>query len=107
MTMRVGIPVRHRIHDQNHVVAQIVGTARGRFHAGTRRNTRQEDLTHSPSSQFIIQRCGEKCAHSLFANSEIAGMLPQLRNKLSPIRRKSKLGPHRIDAAWRPPRHVD
>ena len=47
MTVLVRIPVRHRIHDKSHVVAQIVGAARRRFHAATRRDARQDDLGYA------------------------------------------------------------
>jgi hypothetical protein len=40
--VHVGIPVCHRIHDQRHVVAQVVGAASRRFHADTRRDARQD-----------------------------------------------------------------
>ncbi len=35
MTMCVGIPIRHRIHDQHHVVAQVVSAACRRLHPDT------------------------------------------------------------------------
>ena len=45
--MRIGIPVRHSIHDQHDMVTVIVGAARGRFDAGTGCDTGQEDLGYA------------------------------------------------------------
>ena len=65
MTVRVGVPVRHRIHDQHHVVAEIVGAARRRFHADARRDACQDDLGYAALAQILVQRRAEERAPAL------------------------------------------
>jgi len=60
MTVRVGIPVRHRIYDKRHVIAQIVGAARRRFHTGTGRDARQDNLGYAALAQVIVQSCAKE-----------------------------------------------
>ena len=55
IAVRVGVAVRHGIHDQCHVVAEIVGAARGGFHPGTGRHTRQDDLRDAAPAQIVVQ----------------------------------------------------
>ena len=103
----VGIAVRHRIHDERHVITQIVSAARRRFHAGTRRNACQDDLRYATLAQDIIQASAQERAPSLLRDRVIAGLLLQFGNKLGPIGRKRKLGHSSIGAARSHARHVD
>ena len=53
MTMRVGIHIGHRIHDQPDIVAVIIGCARRRFHADSCRDSGQEDLGYGAPTQDV------------------------------------------------------
>jgi hypothetical protein len=48
----IRIAVRHRIHEQDDIVAVIVGAARRCFHAGARSDARQQDLDYAALTQW-------------------------------------------------------
>jgi hypothetical protein len=100
MTVRVGVPVRHRIQEKNNVISEIVGATCCRFHTETRRNTGQEYLSHAALSQRFIQGRADECSRSLLCHNVVAGLLFELRNKLAPIGRKRKFRSSGIGAAW-------
>jgi len=73
MTVRVGITVGHCVDGQHHVVAQIVGAARRRFHTDARRDARQDDLGRAALAQVIVQGGAKERAPSLFGDDVIVG----------------------------------
>ena len=85
MTVCMGVPVRHRIHDKRHVVAEIVGAARRRFHSATRRDARQNDLGCT-----ALTICAWQGTEPVLGHDVVVRMLLQFRNKLGPIGGKRK-----------------
>ncbi len=107
VAVRVGATVRHRVCDQRHVVAVVVGAARGRFDAAAGRDAGDDDLSHAAAMQVVVQGRADEGAQALLAHDEIARLPVQFGHEVGPVVRERQLGNSGLGAARCQPSHID
>ena len=88
VTMRFGVQVRHRVHDQRDVVTVIVGVACRRLHTAAGGDAGQDDLRDAAPAQDLFQPGTEEGADPLLGHGIIARLPIEFGNEVRPIRRR-------------------
>jgi hypothetical protein len=89
--MHLRVAISHRIHDEHHVVTEIIRASPGRFHSGARRNPGQKYLRYAVLAQSLIERSADERSDSLLRHNIVTRLLLQFRNKLGAVQAEAKI----------------
>ena len=113
MRVFVGGHGGHRVFDEDLIVAEFVGEARGAFDADICGDAAEDDRGDAATTELEIELCAGECAPLSFYDDEVARLRSHLRNDVGPawrgIRRGEcdvRKGVKRVFPIWRR-RHVD
>jgi len=92
--------VCHGVGGERHVEPRLIGLARSRFNTGPGGNACDDHLCNALCLQLGFEVSAGKCALCPLRNDDVAGLVTQLRDKVSP-----SLGQYSLSGwLFRPPR---